>query len=62
MHKKTILWVNIFCETPLNTEAHQKVLQYFFPFQEAIRLTICKANPKITVIYPKGYAPVATYH
>ena len=59
MHMKTILWVNIFCETPLDTDAHQKILQYFFPFHEAIRLRIGQTNPKITVIYPTGYAPVA---
>ena len=59
MHKKTILWVNIICETPMDAEAHQEILRYFFPYHEAIRLNIDKANPKITVIYPTGYAPVA---
>ena len=43
----------------MNAEAHQEILRYFFPYHEAIRLKIGKANPKITVIYPTGYAPVA---
>lgn len=59
MHKKTILWVNIICETPMNAEAHQEILRYFFPYHEAIRLKIGQINRKITVIYPTGYAPVA---
>lgn len=59
MHKKTILTVNLICETAMDTKAHQEILQHFFPYHEAIHLNINQANRKIAVIYPIGYAPVA---
>lgn len=61
MHKKTILWVNIFCETVMDAGASKEILKYYFPYHKAIHLNINQLNEnrKIAVISRTDYAPVA---
>lgn len=61
MHKKIILRVMLICEGPMDTEASQEILDYFFPYQNAIPIYIEHPvkNNKVTIIYSSNYKPIA---